>query len=113
MKNYVQDGAVLTVTAPATVTSGIGVIVGSIFGVAVEDAASGAAVSIQTEGVFDLVKLSTAVFAAGDKVSWDNTNHYCVVPGTGMYPIGAATAAAINGATTVRVKLNEIATAAA
>ncbi|MEI7608520.1 MAG: DUF2190 family protein [Rhodospirillaceae bacterium] len=113
MKNYVQDGALLTVTAPATVTSGSGVIVGSIFGVAVTSASSGAAVTIQTEGVFDLAKKTTAVFAAGDKVSFDNTNGWADVPGTGFYPIGAATEAAGNGATVVRVKLNEIATAAA
>ena len=55
MKNYIQDGETVTMTAPYTVTSGEGVIVGSIFGVAQTDAASGAAVSLVTEGVFDLM----------------------------------------------------------
>ena len=113
MKNYIQDGETVTMTAPYTVTSGEGVIVGSIFGVAQTDAASGAAVSLVTEGVFDLTKLSTAVIAAGAKVSWDDSNHYANVPGTGLYPIGSALTAAGNGVTVVRVKLAESPTAAA
>ena len=34
MKNYVSDGNALTVTAPAAVSAGAGVLIGSIFGVA-------------------------------------------------------------------------------
>jgi len=41
MKNYVQEGKTLTVTAPAAVVSGQYVTVGSIRGVAAYDAASG------------------------------------------------------------------------
>ena len=113
MKNYIQDGASLDLTAPRNVTSGEGFIVGSLFAVASTTALSGAAVVGVTEGVFMLAKKSTTVFAVGDKVSWDNTNHWCDDPGTGFYPIGAAVAAAGNGATTVMVKLAEAPTAAA
>ena len=113
MKNYIQDGANLDLTAPRPLTSGEGFIVGAIFAVATTTAASGASVVGATEGVFDLTKKTATVFAPGDLVSWDNTNHRCDSPGSGLYPIGAATAPAGNGAATVLVKLNEVATVAA
>ena len=40
-KNFIQDGRLLTVTAPAAVSSGDMVKVGSVFGVAQNDAANG------------------------------------------------------------------------
>ncbi len=113
MKNFIQDGAKLDLTAPHDVLSGEGFIVGSLFAVASTAAKSGAAVVGVTEGVFDLTKKSTTAFAAGDKISWDNSNHYCDAPGTGLYPIGVAVAAAGSGVGVVRIKLNEVATAAA
>ena len=45
MTNYIQKGDTITVTAPATITSGSLVVVGSIVGVAACDAESGADVS--------------------------------------------------------------------
>ena len=64
MKNYVQDGKVLTVTAPAAVASGDFVQVGRIRGVAVTSAASGALVELDTEGVFTIPKLGSEAFAS-------------------------------------------------
>jgi len=57
MKNFVQPGDNLDVVAPATVSSGDGVLVGSIFGVAFEDKASGETVALGVEGVYELPKL--------------------------------------------------------
>ena len=71
MKNYVQEGDVLTVSAPANVLSGAVAIVGSIYGVAAFDALSGADVEVQVEGVFTLTKVTTDVVAVGDKLYWD------------------------------------------
>lgn len=113
MRNYIQDGARLDLTAPRTLASGEGLIVGSIFAVAAGAAASGAAVVGVTEGVFELPKTSATAFGVGDRVSWDNTHYRCDAPGSGFYPIGVAITAAGAGAGTVAVKLNEIATAAA
>lgn len=73
MKNYVQDGDVLTVPAPADVLSGAGVLVGSLFGVACGNAASGADVEIQTEGVFELPKATGAAWTVGQRLYWDDT----------------------------------------
>ncbi|MEI6558606.1 MAG: capsid cement protein [Rhodospirillaceae bacterium] len=113
MKNFIQDGAALDLTAPRSLTSGEGFVVGAIFAVAAAAAANGAPVIGATEGVFELTKKTATVFSAGDLVSWDNTNHRCDAPGSSLYPIGVATAPAGNGAATVLVKLNEVATVAA
>ena len=114
MQNFIQSGHHIDVTAPTGgVTSGQGVVIGALFGVANDDANAGETVVITTTGVFTLPKLSTAVIGAGGKVSWDATNHRVVAPGTGFYPIGAALEAAGNGTATVKVRLDGIATAAA
>ena len=113
MKTFIQDGNIITVTAPINVTSGTGILVGSIFGIAAVDAVAGDAVEIGTVGVYELPKLSTAVFAPGDPVSWNANTGKVVVPATGMVPIGVATEAASNGTATVKVRLDGIATVAA
>jgi predicted RecA/RadA family phage recombinase len=114
MKNYIQEGRMITLTAPAGgVTSGAGVVIGALFGVASKTAAAGETVTLATEGVFDLPKLASAVIAPGAKVSWDDTAKQVNAPGTGRYPIGTAIEAAGNGAATVRVRLDGVATVAA
>lgn len=106
MKNFVQPGKTVTVTAPYDVASGAGLLVGSLFGVAAAAAASGAAVEASTEGVFDLNKLSTDTIDAGQLVYWDPSNKRVTETATDNHLIGVALAAAGNGATTVRVRLN-------
>ena len=69
--------------------------------------------TIATEGVFDLPKLASAVIVGGDPVAWDDTAKEVNVPGAGRYPIGIAIEAAGNGVTTVRVRLDGVATTAA
>jgi predicted RecA/RadA family phage recombinase len=114
MKNYIQEGRMITVAAPTGgVTSGDGVVVGALFGVATKTAAAGETVTLATDGVFDLPKLASAVIAAGDPVAWDDTAKEVNEPDTGRYPIGIAIEAAGNGVATVRVRLDGIATAAA
>jgi predicted RecA/RadA family phage recombinase len=71
--NKVSDFDVITVTAPAAVASGAGVLVGLMFGVAVHAAASGANVAIMTEGVFRLPKATGVAINEGVRVFWDNT----------------------------------------
>ena len=64
MKNYIQDGDTLTVTAPAAVASGDFVQVGRVRGIAVTSAASGAQVELKTTGVYDIPKTGTEEFAS-------------------------------------------------
>jgi predicted RecA/RadA family phage recombinase len=88
MKNYIQDGNVITVAAPAAVVSGDFVQVGRIRGIAVTSAASGAAVELQTEGVFDIPKAGSEEFATvGLPV-------YCVLSGNGVKTVTTASTTA-------------------
>lgn len=114
MKNYIQNGDMITVTAPVGgVTSGQGLLVGSLFGVIAATAAEGEAAEIATTGVFDLPKDAATVIDQGDRVAWNGGTGKVVVPATGMFPIGVATEAAGNGTATVKVRLDGIATEAA
>jgi predicted RecA/RadA family phage recombinase len=114
MKNYIQEGRMITVAAPTGgVTSGDGVVIGALFGVSTKTAAAGETVTLATDGVFDLPKLPSAVIAAGDPVAWDDTAKEVNEPDTGRYPIGVAIEAAGNGVAKARVRLDGIATAAA
>ena len=106
MKNFIQKGDTLTLTAPTGgVASGDGVLVGSLFGIAAGDAAENDNVEVQTTGVFDLPKATGAV-TQGAKIYWDNTNKNVTTTATGNTLIGAATVAAVSGDATVQVKLN-------
>lgn len=59
MKNYVQPGSTISLTAPYAVTSGDGLLVGSIFGIAAGDAALNDPVEAALTGVFDLTKVGS------------------------------------------------------
>lgn len=107
MKNYVQDGSILSVTAPATVVSGQGVLVGLLFGVAVNNAASGAVVQIETEGVVTLPKVTGTAINEGVRVFWDNAAGNVTTTTTSNNAIGWAVGPGnyASGATTINVKL--------
>jgi predicted RecA/RadA family phage recombinase len=106
MKNFVQPGRTVTVTAPADVASGSIVIVGSLFGVAFANAVSGAAVEIGTEGVFELPKTSAQAWAEGAKVYWDGTAKEATTTVSGNTLIGHAVAVAANPSATGKVRLS-------
>ena len=103
MKNFIQPGGTVTLTAPYDVSSGDGLLVGSLFGVASGDAASGADVETVTEGVFDLAKTSAQAWSQGDKVYWDDTNKECTAVAAGNVLIGVAMADAANPTDTGRI----------
>lgn len=88
MKNYIQDGDTITVTAPATVVSGDFVQVGRVRGIAVTSAASGAQVELKTTGVFNIPKLGSEAFASvGLPV-------YCVLASDGVKTVTTASTTA-------------------
>jgi predicted RecA/RadA family phage recombinase len=95
MKNYIQDGDTITVTAPSNVTSGDLVQVGLIRGIAVTTALSGAAVELKTTGVFSIPKTADEAFATlGLPV-------YIVLSGNGVKTVTTA-----SGTSNVRVGIN-------
>ena len=108
MKNYVQPGNTITLTAPYAVASGDGLLVGSIFGVASGTAALGETVEAALTGIYDLKKVASQAWAAGDKVYWDNTAKEATKTTTSNTLIGVAVVAVAGGASDIigRVRLN-------
>ncbi len=106
MRNYIQPGKVLEVPAPANVSSGDGVLVGTLFGVASFSALQGDAVSLQVVGVFELPKLEAQAWTVGAAVYWDATNKRCTTVATDNTLIGKAVAAAANPSTVGVVRLD-------
>ena len=108
MKNYVQPGHTITITAPYPLSSGDGLIVGSIFGVSTRDAANSEAVEAALIGVFDLKKSPSQAWSVGDKIYWDNNAKEATKTPTGNILIGAAVEPAMSGASEIigRVRLN-------
>ena len=108
MKTYIQPGHAVTLAAPAAVLSGDGLLVGSLFGIATHDAASGAEVETQLTGVVDMAKAASQAWTVGAKVYWDNTAKVATITATGNVLIGAAMLAVGNtaGETIGRVRLN-------
>ncbi|UYO55701.1 DUF2190 family protein [Rhodopseudomonas palustris] len=113
MKTFIQSGDLITVPAPAAVKSGDGVQVGSLFGIANADAASGSDVVLSTEGVFELPKTSAQAWTVGAAIYWDAATGKATTakddggsPATAHLPIGHAVVAAVNPSATGTVRLS-------
>lgn len=106
MKNFTQTGDIVTVAAPAAVSSGDGVLVGTLFGVAATDAESGADVAIKTTGVFTLPKTSAQAWTVGALIYWDPDDKVATTVSTDNALIGKALAIAANPSGTGVVRLN-------
>jgi predicted RecA/RadA family phage recombinase len=108
MKNFEQDGKVLTVNAPYALASGAGCLVGSLFGVATAAALINTEVEIRFEGVFTLARTTGAstAWAVGDRIYWDDTNKLCTKTASTNKLIGVAVAAAVDGAATGTLRLS-------
>lgn len=108
MKNYVQKGETLTLTAPYAVSAGGGALVGSVFGVASNDYANGEDGEFQVAGVFDLTREAGAStgFSQGALIYWDNTNKRITKTVATNKLIGVAVRTAADGDATGRVRLN-------
>ena len=115
MRNYVQPGDSLTLAVPYAggVTSGQGVLVGALFGVAAVDGVQNAIIECQTKGVFDIAKEPALAITAGSRLFWDNTNRRLTTTATGSFQVGMATVAALAADTTVRAVLLRVPAAGA
>jgi predicted RecA/RadA family phage recombinase len=114
MKNYVQKGDVLTIVAAAAFTSGQVVAVGNTLGVATTAIASGATGELALSGVFTAPKVSGAVIANGETLTWDASaaafDDNLATPAAGDITGAAAIAfeAAGNGVTSMKVKFTGV-----
>lgn len=112
MKNFVQEGDVVTLIAPVGgVTAGLGYLIGGIFVIAATTQLAGESFAGYTEGVFDLVAethATTQAIAAGGPVYWDAANNRATKTATGNTFIGAAVEAKASTAAVVRATLGRM-----
>ena len=105
---YIQDGAVLDITAGSAYASGDVVAQGGVIGIALDAIASGDVGPIRVEGVFNVTVPTATVVAVGDVLDWDaSASNF----GKGITPASGdvenamiATAAAGNGVVTCYAK---------
>lgn len=99
MKNFIKPGDTLTLTAPYNVSSGGGMLVGSIFGVATETVLSGANVEAALDGVYDLAKTTGEAWTQGAVLYWNDTTKALTTTASTNKRVGYAAAAALSGDT--------------
>lgn len=105
--NFIQPGKQITQTAPTGgVTTGVGVLIGRIYSIALATVAAAASFVGATSGVWSLAKTSAQAWVVGDKIYWDPTNKRADnVPTAGFRQIGLCTEAAANPSSTGKVWL--------
>ena len=108
MKNYIQPGNTVTLTAPYARDSGEGAKVGSIFGVATGTVANGAEGEFNLVGVVELAKAASQAWTQGVAVYWDDTAKNVTTTVGSNLKIGVAVKAVAGGAGDVlgTVRLN-------
>lgn len=106
MKSFVRAGENITVTAAAAATSGDGVKIGSLFGIAAGDAETGDPLALVTAGIFDMPKVAADDITLGAAVYWRSSDRLVTTTASGNTKIGVAVTAAGNGAASARVRLN-------
>jgi len=104
MKNYIQEGEVITVTAGANIAGGSMVKVGDMIGIAVTDIANGAKGEVKFEGVYEVGKEADDI-AIGVKLYYKAATGTVTTTATGNTFAGYAFAAAGTSATVVLLKL--------
>lgn len=106
MRNYVQSGDLITITAAAAIASGDGVLTGALFGVAAADYAAGAQAEIKTTGVFDLAADPAATASIGDKAYWSVTDKRVTATAASNKLIGVFVTAKVASFPLACVRLN-------
>lgn len=109
MRNYVQEGCALDLTAPSGgVVAGLAYKIGSIIAIAAIAAAEGATFVGFVEGVYDVVAEgagSGQAWAEGDLIYWDNTAKKFTKTSTSNTKAGVAVAAKLTAGTEGRLRL--------
>lgn len=106
MKNYIQEGEALNLTAPYAVSSGGGFKVGSIIAIAAADAENGADVVGNVCGVYEVAKVSAQAWTVGALIYWDNSAKNFTTTSSANTLAGVAVAAAANPSSTGVLRLN-------
>lgn len=106
MKNYVNSGARVTLVAAAIALSGNVVVVGTMFGVAANNAQVGDDLVIDTVGVFDLTAKVADTATIGAVAYWDDTAKAVTTTATNNTKIGVFIAAKVGATAVARIRLN-------
>ena len=111
MKTKISSGEVIDFTAPSGgSTSGVGVLIGALFLIAVTSNVQGDTVAGHASGVFDHTAEgagSGQAWAVGDAVYWDNTNKRLTKTETDNTKVGVAVAAKATTGTIGRFRLEQ------
>lgn len=106
MKNFLQNGNSVTLTAPGGgVTSGTGVLIGAQFVVPTFSAAAAAKFDGLVRGVVDHAKVSTEVWTEGQRIHWNAGLSQMTNVATAGPFVGVAVDAAANPSATGKVML--------
>ena len=108
MKLYAQPGESIPMTAPYTVTSGQGALIGTLFGVATADITSGAVGTFLIEGVVTVAKATGVNWVQGALLYWDDSAKKITNVTTSNTRVGVAMQAQVNGDTTCLIRLNGV-----
>lgn len=106
MKNFVQRGDAIDITAAAAVLSGGVVLAGAMIGIASTNAEIGEKFALNVTGVYELPKVAALAIAVGDVVYWDSATKVVTKTAGGNTKLGVATTAAANPSPTVNVRLS-------
>ena len=106
MKNRIQTGENITITAVAAGASGAGLLLGKLFGVLMADVQVGEEVELKLVGVFELPKTEAQAWTMGAALYWDDTNKVCTTTVGSNVKIGHAVEAAANPSTLGIVRLS-------
>ena len=106
-QSQVQNGKMIDFAAPVGgAVSGVAFLVGGMLVVPQTSAAAGEMVACSTEGVHEVAKEATAIFAAGDVAYWDDSAEKLDETASGSFGNCTVTEAAAASTTSVRVKLH-------
>jgi predicted RecA/RadA family phage recombinase len=113
MRNYTQDGDVLTLTPGSNVAAGAGFMFGAgLFGVATSAVTASTPGEFKTEGVVEIAKTSALAISVGDRLFWAPGSSVVNTTSAGQVCVGIAVAAAANPSATVLMKLGRYLAAA-
>lgn len=107
MKGYINDGCVLTMTAPSNLTKDVPLLIGTLFGIPTHTTASGEQAALVIRGKVKVPKVAAQAWATiGAKVYWDDTAKNVTTVSTNNFLIGAVAEVAGSADTVGYVLLN-------
>jgi len=107
MKNFIQEGKVVTLVAPVGgVVSGNIVIISTLASVASTTEVAGEDFEGETEGVFEFTKTTADAPAQGADAYWEDTLKEVTVASAGNTLVGKFMKGYINGDTKAQVRMN-------